>query len=652
MTEIVFGRWGNVVRDLRDTGEKVTDHDEGFPSTQGLPDHLAALMCGKGVLIFQKDLDYFSMARRYVEEIQAKYCCGRCLPGIRGTKILQLVLDRIAQGEGQESDLDLLAAVAETLDLTARCSVCQSAGELIKDGLTHFRQSFLGALASGDPKPDLKYLGKISAPCMNACPSHIKIPAYVEALQDTRYEECLAIIREEMPLPGITGRVCPAPCQKACTLANAGKPPIPIRLLKRVAADYEMTHKLPPPLKAPEQDQKSVAVIGAGPAGLTVAHYLALLGHPVTIFEALKVSGGMVGVGIPPYRQPRAVLKREIDIVRGLGVTVQEGVALGNDFTLDELFSQGFEAIFLGIGSHKSMGMGLDDAGIQGVFSGGIDFLRDINLGKEVKVGERVIIVGGGNTAVDCARTCLRMGASEVQVVYRRTGKEMPADPVEVEDAEEEGVIFNYLTLPVEFLAVEGKLTGLKCIRMELGEPDGSGRRRPVPVEGSEFIMAADTVIPAIGQKSDLAFLSPSDRIEATRWETIKVDPDTMMTSRPGVFAAGDAVSGPLTVVHGVAGGKLAAAMIHQYLTTGKCSLSDEKRIDDIISVVERDTTVRVTPKTESREAGKIPPRKLDQRERITSFDEVESGFTQEGSFVEASRCLRCYHLVFAALSQ
>ncbi|MEW6350278.1 MAG: FAD-dependent oxidoreductase [Thermodesulfobacteriota bacterium] len=652
MTEIVFGRWGNVVRDLRETGEKVTVDDEGFPSTQGFPEDLAALMCGKGVLIFRKDLDYFSMARRYLEEIQAKYCCGRCMPGIRGTKILQLVLDRIARGEGRESDLELLADVAETLDLTARCSVCQSAGELIKDGLTHFRQSFDAALASGDPNPDLRYLGKISAPCMNACPSHINIPAYVEALQDTRYEECLEIIREEMPLPGVTGRVCPAPCQKACTLANAGKQPIPIRLLKRVAADYEMDHKVAPPLHPREMTEKPVAVVGAGPAGLTVAHYLALLGHPVTVFEALHVSGGMVGVGIPPYRHPRAVLKREIDIIRGLGVEVKEGASLGQDFTLDELFSQGFQAVFLGVGSHKSMGLGLDDKGIEGVFRGGIDFLRDLNLGMEVKVGERAIVVGGGNTAVDCARTCLRMGASEVQVVYRRTEKEMPADPIEVEDAEEEGVIFNYLTQPIELIADEGRLTGLKCIRMRLGEPDGSGRRRPVPVEGSDFVIAADTLIPAIGQKSDLSFLGPSDRIEVTRWETIKVDPDTMMTSRPGVFAAGDAVSGPLTVVHGVAGGKLAAAMIHQYLTTGKCSVSDEKRIDDIIAVVEKDTKVRVTPKTESREAGKIPPRKLDQRERITSFDEVESGFTQEGSFVEASRCLRCYHLVFGALSQ
>ncbi len=652
MTEIVFGRWGNVVRDLRQTSEEVSFQDEGFPSTQGLPDGLAAVMCGKGVLIVQRDLDYFSMARRYLEEIQAKYCCGRCMPGIRGTKILQLVLDRIARGEGRESDLDLLGRVAETLDLTARCSVCQSAGELIKDGLTHFRQSFVKALSAGDPNPDLKYLGKISAPCMNACPSHINIPAYVEALQDTRYEECLGIIREEMPLPGVTGRVCPAPCQKACTLANAGKQPIPIRLLKRVAADYEMNHKLPTPLKAPEMTQKPVAVVGAGPAGLTVAYYLALLGHPVTVFEALPVSGGMVGVGIPPYRHPRGVLNREIDIIRGLGVVVKEGVSLGKDVTVDELFSQGFQAVFLGIGAHKSMGLGLDDAGIQGVFSGGIDFLRDLNLGKEVSVGERAVVVGGGNTAIDCARTCLRMGASEVQVVYRRTEKEMPADPIEVEDADEEGVIFNYLTQPIELIAEEGKLTGLKCIRMELGEPDGSGRRRPVPVEGSDFILAADTLIPAIGQKSDLSFLGRSDGIEVTRWETIKVDPDTLMTSRPGVFAAGDAVSGPLTVVHGVAGGKLAASMMHQYLITGKCARSDERLMDDIIAVVEKDAKVRVTPRTESREAGKMPPRKLDQRERITSFDEVESGFTQEGSFVEASRCLRCYHLVFAALSQ
>ncbi len=242
------------------------------------------------------------------------------------------------------------------------------------------------------------------------------------------------------------------------------------------------------------------------------------------------------------------------------------------------------------------------------------------------------------------------MGASRVSIVYRRTETEMPADAEEVEDSREEGVNFYFLTQPIEIIAQDGKLTGLKCLRMELGEPDYSGRRRPVPVEGSEFEIEADTLIPAIGQKAALGFMAPADNIEVTRRETIKVDPQTMMTTRPGVFAAGDAVSGPLTVVHGLAGGKRAARMIHQYVTTGTCVQSESQWMEDLIANIEKDYGVLVTARTPGRVGGKRPERKLDVRERITSFLEVDSGFTQRSSFIEASRCLRCFHQILAAV--
>jgi len=296
------------------------------------------------------------------------------------------------------------------------------------------------------------------------------------------------------------------------------------------------------------------------------------------------------------------------------------------------------------------MGLKREDEGLAGVFRGGIDFLRDVNLGREVTVGDHVVIVGGGNTAIDCCRASLRMGASRVSVVYRRSENEMPADPEEVEDAREEGVEFHFLTQPIEILAENGSMTGLRCIRMELGEPDSSGRRRPVPVEGSEFDLIADTLIPAIGQKTNLAFINPEDDIEITRHETIKTDPNTMMTTRAGVFAAGDAVSGPLTVVHGIAGGKMAARMIHQYVITGKCVASESQWIQKLIANIEKDHGVLVTARTPSRSGGKRPQRKLDVNERITNFREVDSGFTQRSSFIEASRCLRCFHLVLASV--
>ncbi len=655
MKSIVFGRWGDILRDYRGTNRADPDTSARYlPQAEQFPEDLVALMCGKGMLLLDDDFDYFAMIRQYVDLIQEKYCCGKCLTGIKGTALMLRYMNRISEGEGAAEDLDMLERVAEILDSAARCSVCQSAGELVKDGLANFKADFLKAVESGVTERPVRYLGRISAPCINACPCHINVPGYVEALQEARYHESLEIIREEMPLPGVTGRICPAPCERACTLGNQGRAAIPIRELKRVAADYEMNHKLTPPLEKRELDALPVAVVGAGPAGLSAAYYLNRRGHAVTLLESLDVPGGMVGVGVPPYRQPRKVLERDIGIIADLGVEVKLGVKLGRDFTIQDLFNQGFKAVFLGIGSHRSIPLGIkgEDEGIGGVFPGGIDFLRDINLGEEVLLGDRVVVVGGGNTAIDCARTCLRMGASEVQIVYRRTEKEMPSDPHEVADAREEGILLNLLTQPVEIAAEDGKMVALKCIRMELGEPDASGRRRPVPVEDSEFEIDADSLVPAIGQKADLSFLSPDDGIDVTRRGNIKVDEHTMMTTRPGVFAAGDAVTGPLTVVHGVAGGKQAAKMMHDYVTTGQCGVSEEQKIENIIAEIEEDPGVFVTPKTESRTGSLVPPKKLDMRERVATFREVDSGFTQESSFVEASRCLRCYHLIFAAFRE
>jgi len=653
MKDIVVGRWGSAFRDLRGGRAGGIEGEARFPSPDVFPDSAVALMSGKGFFLFDETMSFVPLAREYVRRIQAEYCCGKCLSGIKGTQVLLVTLNRIMNGQGTSEDLDVLGRVAAVLDRSAKCSVCQTAGELIKDGLNHFRDDFVKAIDWGVPDRPLRYVFKISAPCMTTCPCHINIPSYVEMLQEVRYGESLAIIREEMPMPGVTGRVCPAPCQKACTLANFGTATIPIKILKRMAADYEMLHKLDPPLEKRDLTEPPVAVIGAGPAGLGAAYYLNRLGHQVTIFEALPLSGGMVGVGIPPYRQPKDVLMRDVDVILSLGVKLEQGVRLGWDFTIQDLFQRGFKAVFLGIGSHSSVSLGIkgEEDRISGVFKGGIDLLREINLGEPVEIGNRVIIVGGGNTAIDCARTCVRMGASEVHVVYRRTEKEMPADHLEVEDAAEEGIVFHFLTQPIEIIASDGVMTGLRCIRMELGEPDKSGRRRPVPVEGSEFEMEADTLIPAIGQTTQLDFVTPQDGVEVTRWGTIKVDPRSMMTTRSGVFAGGDAVSGPLTVVHGIAGGKRAAKAIHEYLERGFCTVSDDQLMEGILADIEKDTTIRVTPRSEGRKGPIMPPKKLDMRERLTTFEEVESGLTQAGSFVESSRCLRCFHLVMVGLA-
>jgi formate dehydrogenase beta subunit len=655
MEAIICGRWGDTLI-KRSTAKDPTDNSTqtAVPLASDFPDKTIAVMSGKGFLQFDQEFNFVPMIREYVHQIQSKYCCGKCITGIKGSKMIMDALDRIMAGRGAESDIVLLERMAAILNDAAKCSVCQSAGELLRDGLSLFRQDFASALERGVEQRAVRYLGRISAPCLNTCPCHINIPGYVEMLQELRYAESLATIREEMPLPGITGRICPAPCETACSVANMGDTAIPIKMLKRVAADYERIHHLRPPLERVELTGAPVAVVGAGPAGLAAAYYLNRLGHKVTLLEALPQSGGMIAVGIPPYRQPRDVLDLEIGIIRDLGVTIETGSRLGKDFTVQDLLDRGFKAVFVGIGSHSSLPIGIEgeDPEIEGVFSGGIDFLRDINLGHEVSLGDHVIIVGGGNTAIDCSRTCLRMGVSRVSIVYRRTEAEMPADPEEVEDAREEGVVFHFLTQPIQILSSDGKMVGLKCMRMELAEPDRSGRRRPVPVEGSEFELEADTIIPAIGQKSDLDFLSPSDRIEVTRRGTIQVDPKTMMTTRPGVFAAGDAVSGPLTVVHALAGGKRAARMIHEFVTTGKCAPSEREWMEDLIAKIEKDHGVLVTARTPGRKGGPIPHAKLDARERISHFHEVDSGLTQRTSFIEAGRCLRCFHLILAAVRE
>ncbi|MDQ1239350.1 MAG: formate dehydrogenase beta subunit [Thermodesulfobacteriota bacterium] len=651
MKKIRAGRWGKNIVHALETHPEAYTHEEAFPSPTHFSDDVVAVMSGKGFLQFEEDFDFVPMIAEYVRQIQAKYCCGKCITGIKGSKLILATLDRIMDGKGGAGDLAILMNMADVLNDAAKCSVCQSAGELLADGLTYYRDHFEKALEKGVAEKPVAYLGSISAPCMNACPCRIDIPGYVEMLQELRYAEALAIIREEMPFPGITGRICPAPCEKACSIANMGDEAIPIRTLKRVAADYEHIHHIEPPLEKIDLTGAAVAIIGAGPAGLSAAYYLNRLGHIVTVYEDLPNSGGMVAVGIPPYRQPRDVMNREIDILRNLGILVDHG-RLGREFTIHSLFEKGFKAVLLAVGSHKSTSLGLngEEEHREGFISGGIDFLRDINLGREVSLGDHTVIVGGGNTAIDCARTCIRMGASKVSVIYRRSMEEMPADPMEVEDAREEGVEFHFLTQPVAILHHQGKVCGLRCIRMELAESDKSGRRRPVPIEGSDFDFLADTVIPAIGQSSNLSFLSPEDGVEITRRETIKVDPHTMMTSRPGLFAAGDAVSGPLTVVHAIAGGKRAAKMMHRYLVDGTCSRSGTEWMEDLIAEIERDHGTLVTARTPGRTPSQSVRSKLDIQERISSFREVDSGLTQKSSFIEASRCLRCFHLILCAL--
>ena len=471
-------------------------------------------------------------------------------------------------------------------------------------------------------------------PCAKTCPAGINVQGYVQLIGQGKYREAIQLIRERLPLPGVLGRVCPRPCEFQCRRADVDEA-IAIRDLKGFAADQVDLDELP--LPEIEERSEKVAVVGSGPAGLTVAYYLRLKGYQVTIFEALPALGGMLRVGIPDYRLPPELLDREINHILRLGVKTQTGKRLGVDFTLNDLKREGFSAIFLAIGAHlglKSNVPGEDE--FEGVVNA-VDFLREVNLGSREGPGRRVVVIGGGNVAIDAARVARRLGCEEVAIVYRRSEQEIPAFPEEIEGALAEGVNIHYLTAPVRVLGADGRVTGLECMRTELGPPDTSGRRRPVPVEGSEFVIDCDGVIPAIGEQTDVGWARDGDALEVTRRSTLVVSQHTMQTSIPHVFAAGDAVTGPTTVIEAVAAGHKAVEAIHLYindedldlyakqLAAQKPSGQDWREIPEGLA-----TEVRAKSKH------------LEPRERVSSFDEVDLGFSEEEAQREARRCLNC----------
>jgi heterodisulfide reductase subunit A len=439
---------------------------------------------------------------------------------------------------------------------------------------------------------------------------------------------------EKIPLPGTLGRVCPAPCEKACRRIDVDTP-IAIRELKRFAADQVDFSDLP--LPEIEDRSEKIAVIGSGPAGLTVAYYLRLKGYRITVFEALEQLGGMLRVGIPDYRLPPDVLDSEIQYLLQHGIDVETNVRFGQDLSLADLQAKGFSAVFLGIGAHGSIQMQIQGEDQAAEVIDAIGFLRKVNLGSRTPPGKQVIVIGGGNVAIDAARVAKRLGAEHVTVVYRRSEREMPAYAEEIAGAREEGIDLSFLTAPVSILSQDGHVTGCSCIRTELGPPDASGRRRPVPVKDSEFVVPCDAVIPAIGQKIDIAWAAQAPGLALTRRHTIKVNPETMQTSLPYVFGAGDVVTGPATVIEAVAAGHKAVAAIHRYLESeDRDQLLEQPAVETIPgehwkSVPE---DIQAIPRSVSTQ--------LDGQLRLKSFDEIDHGFSEETAGAEAARCLDC----------
>ena len=472
------------------------------------------------------------------------------------------------------------------------------------------------------------------APCVQTCPAGTNVQGYLALIKSGQYRKAVKLIMEKIPLPGTLGRVCPAPCEKACRRLDVDTP-LAIRELKRFVADQVDLSDLPIP-KIEDRSEK-IAVIGSGPAGLTAAYYLRLKGYRITLFEALGQLGGMLRVGIPDYRLPADLLDQEIRYLLRHGIHVETHVRFGRDLSLSDLASKGFSAVFLGIGAHGSIRMQIQGEEQAAEIIDAVTFLREINLGNRTTPGKRVVVIGGGNVAIDAARVAKRLGAEHVTVVYRRSEREMPAYQEEIAGAREEGIQLSFLTAPVGIQSQDGHVTGCTCIQTELGPPDASGRRRPLPIKGSEYVVPCDAVIPAIGQKIDVSWATQAPGLELTTRNTIKVNPATMQTSLPNVFGAGDAVTGPATVIEAVAAGHKAVAAIHRYITDG-----DPQQILEQGDVKSAPGNNWKAVPEDVVTIPRVVSTQRDPQQRVENFDEVDDNFSEEMARKEASRCLDC----------
>ncbi len=654
MSRVFYSSWnGNIV------DERKKSYDERLDLKQlDLPSQLdkkdfKVFIGWAGLIVVDPEVNLVEAMKEYFKRVQQE-SCGRCIPCRSGSKVIADRLEKLLEGKGSAADISYLKEISILVKESSLCELGMSSPVPLLHALEYFSEEFRGLL-EGDsvllPVNNYQYQSILTAPCQNGCPAHINIPKYLECIKEGNYEEALAVNREKTPLVGTLGRVCVHPCESNCNRQPYDQA-LSIRLLKRFAADFGRRNNYDAhtgksvSLKSSDR----VAIIGAGPAGLNAAYMLAQKGYGVTVYEALPVPGGMLAVGIPSYRLPRDILNSEIDLVRNLGVEIICNTKVGKDITLDQLWGKGYKAIFIAGGLHESATMGCEgeDACYYG-FMPGVDFLRRVNLGEKVELGNTVAVIGGGNVAMDCARSAVRLGVKEVHLIYRRTKTEMPASAAEVHAAEEEGIIFHLLANPVCILEDGGSVSGMECIRMELGEPDSSGRRRPVPMDGSEFILKSDTVIPAIGQIADFSFLNKDSSFELTKWGTLKVEPDTMATAVPGVFAGGDIVLGARTVIEAIASANRAAEAIDSYLRRGQSAVGRQLKMEKFIEnmgvykaeIVPEMVGGRVRLEEEVKPAA----------QRLQGFDEAELGFKDPLAVIkEAERCIKCLRFGLAVL--
>jgi NADH-quinone oxidoreductase subunit F len=548
------------------------------------------------------------------------------------------ILDDISKGEGDRSKLQLLAELATVVKDTSMCGLGQSAANPVLSTLRYFMQEYERHLI--DKRCDAFVCRDlVGAPCQSACPVGTEAWRYVAHIGRGEYQAAYQAIRQANPFPSVCARVCDHSCEERCRAGQSGGDPIAIRALKRFITD-----RIDPSTYQPQRTMWAdgapprIAIIGAGPAGLTSAHYLSLKGYQVTVFESEKEPGGMLYCAIPAYRLPKETIRKEIDSLLDQNITVRCGQSLGKDITIDGLLADGYQAILLAMGAHKSKLLEIENEDVQGIYPS-IEFLKAFNLRNENWAKGRVGVIGGGNSAIDAARTAVRQNTVDsVTILYRRTRHEMPAFTEEIEAAEQEGIRIDTLITPKRIIAQNGKLSGLECLRNELGEIDAGGRRKPLPIPGSEYVLEFDTLIVAISEDSGKDCISAAQHanIETTGSNTVKIDQRTLSTSRAGIFAAGDVTTGPNTVIDAIAAGTRAALMIDRYIRGESLEAPAEKRLPSEylapLSLEQEDL----------RKAQRVDTPRAPADWRKRNFAEVEVSLSVQEASGEARRCLRC----------
>ena len=650
MDELIYGVWEGRAYDNRRRLEG--EAPEGLPLSEFLSfnsgNPAAGFVGPQGFLMFDNRVTLADVLLNYYRRTK-ELSCGRCTPCCAGSVLICEALEKACAGEGESVDWDRIQLVAEQMAETSLCGVGLSTPAALLGALKHFPELLRQAPVMPVTRRD--FFSVATAPCIEACPANVNVPRYIDYIRDGHPELSTGVLLRHYPLVGSCGRVCVRPCETACA-RNHVDGAVAIKDLKRYAADHVGSTMADLFKKDEIPDtpvSKRVAVIGAGPAGINCAYHLLRKGHHVDVFEAEDYAGGMARLGIPAYRLPNHLLETETEVIERLGGHYHYNCALGRDYTIDSLFRRGYDAIFLGIGCALGQYLNLpnEDQSAHGYLKG-LDFLLAIehhqSRHEDIELDGDIVVVGCGNVAMDCCRTARRLmkGHRRVTVSYRRTRASAPADPEEITAAIDENIHFEFLTAPVEVMVEEGRVIGLKLIRMQEGEPDASGRRSVKPIAGSEFIVPCRYVIAAIGQKLDDSVFSEADGIKLTKRGTIEVD-ESLQTSREGVFAGGDAAAGPTSLIWGMAQGQDAANAIHEYLMTHTPGFNARRRMSRLIK--EANLLGTCAPER----AVVLQPRQvmshLAPEARVQNWDEVEHGFTDQEAWAEAKRCMRCYRL-------